>query len=448
VPLALSRSLPGLFVIAICLRAPLSGRAWGADPAGPGPGGARALDLAECLRRAEAAASPVAVARRQREIAQARVTAARAALLPRLGASVGYTRNSPPLGAEAASDTGSFVSLNGVNEYSGLVTLTEEIDLSGRLRASGTRAQAEVDAAGATVGLRRRELRRAVAAAYYRLLLARRLVDVAGSALTEAQQFTARTELLAKQGEAARADIVRASAQVAFLRQSRRAAELEAELANQELASFWTDQLRVPLPLVEVLDQPPAPPGQRAPTEAARAFVLKRPEILLLDAQRRGLEAEARGARALRLPQAALVAEYGLNANRVAWENRGYALLFTLSVPIFDWGAASSLGQQWTLQAEQTALDRELQGRALLREYDAAHARVQALYEQIGITREQVSLSEQSLKLSRVRYEGGEGSALEVMSAQTEVAQARSNLYQALAGHLQARADLAIASGQ
>jgi outer membrane protein len=122
--------------------------------------------------------------------------------------------------------------------------------------------------------------------------------------------------------------------------------------------------------------------------------------------------------------------------------------LFTLSVPIFDWGAASSLGQQWTLQAQQTALERELQGRALLREYDAAHARVQALYEQIDITREQVSLSEQSLKLSRVRYEGGEGSALEVMSAQTEVAQARSNLYQALAGHLQARADLAIASGQ
>jgi outer membrane protein TolC len=74
--------------------------------------------------------------------------------------------------------------------------------------------------------------------------------------------------------------------------------------------------------------------------------------------------------------------------------------------------------------------------------------RVAALQEQIAIAREQVALCEQNLKLSRVRYEGGEGSALEVVTAQSQLAQARGNYYQALAGHLQARADLAVASGQ
>jgi outer membrane protein len=417
-----------------------------APPAQVAPAPAAPLSLDDCVKLAEEAPSLVAVARRQQEIAQARLASARAGLLPRLGAFAGYTRNS---GLPGAPDTGSFASLNGINQYTGLITLTEDVDLSGRLRAGLVRARADQDAAEAGLRIQRRDLRRNVAAAYHHLLLARRLVQVGADALTEAEQFAARTDLLATKGEAARADIVRAQAQVAFLRQTRRAAELEVQLANQELAAFFRDDVSTPLLLVDVLDDPPArpllPPLLRR--HGLQTPPLRRPELSLLDAQRRGFEADARAARALRLPQAGITAEYGIDANQLAWRDRGYALLLTLSIPLFDWSNASNVARQFTLQAEQTQIERAVVARALGREYAAAQARVLAFYDQIEIARDQVSLSEQSLKLSRVRYEGGEGSALEVVSAQNEYTQARSNYYFAIAGHLQAQAELVAAGG-
>jgi outer membrane protein TolC len=59
-----------------------------------------------------------------------------------------------------------------------------------------------------------------------------------------------------------------------------------------------------------------------------------------------------------------------------------------------------------------------------------------------------LALSEEDLKLSRIRYEGGEGAALDVVTAQNQLAQARSNYYSAIANYLTARVDLEVASGR
>src|SRR4051794_29011439 len=118
----------------------VTGRAQAA--AGPPSG---TLTLADCVRLAEAAPSPAQVADRQRAIARARSDYARAGLLPRLAVSLNYIRNSPVPGG--GPDEGRFVSLNGVNQYTALAVLSEEVDLSGRLRAGRGRARADEAAA-------------------------------------------------------------------------------------------------------------------------------------------------------------------------------------------------------------------------------------------------------------------------------------------------------------
>jgi outer membrane protein len=409
----------------------------GAPAWGDGP----ALTLEDCQRLAEAAPSPVQVAERQRAIADARIGAATAGLLPRLFAVGGYTRNSPLAGSNP--EVGSFVSLNGVNQYTALLALNEELDLSGRLRSMRARARADKEASEALYRISRRDLRYAVSTAYHHLLLARRLVQVADESFASAQQFAGRTQLLEKKGEAARADVVRASVEVQFLEQARQTARLEASLANEELAAFWTEDVATPLAVVDRLDEPAPPPPAERP-EAARA----RPELSLLEAQRRGFEAEASAARAARLPQASVTAEYGLDANRASWHDRGYAVILGLVVPILDWSAAANTARVSALQADQTAIQAQAARRAYSRDYHGALERVRAFYQQITVARAQVELARENLQLSRVRYEGGEGTALEVVTAQTQQAQARSNYYQAVAGHLRARADLAIAGGQ
>jgi outer membrane protein len=400
------------------------------------------LTLDECIRRAEAAQSNVTIARQQAEIARYARVQAMANFLPQ--ASVGglYGYNSPLPGNR---DTFSYASANGIREYSVLGNVALEVDTSGRLRAQLSRAKADQDAAAATIVLSQRDLRRAVAASFYRLALARKLIQVANDNLTEAQSFETRNRLLVDNQEVAQADLIKASAQVAFFEQALNAAQLDARLSNHDLASFWTQDVEGELPVVDILeDALPAPEGTSPP---ASPF-LARPEFRLFDAQRRGFQADARRARAELFPQLSLVQQYGFDSTRFSFGDRGYASFVHLNVPVFDWFRARSASRQFTLQASQVDVNRQIAERTFSKEYRDALARVALIYAQIAITEKQVKLSEDNLRLSRVRYEGGEGVALDVVAAQGQLAQARANYFTAKANYLNARVDLEVAAGR
>ncbi len=158
--------------------------------------------------------------------------------------------------------------------------------------------------------------------------------------------------------------------------------------------------------------------------------------------------AEAHRARSALLPQLGVVCQYGLDSYRVNWADRGYAAFLSLNLPVFDWLKAHSAARQARLRAEQAEDERAAAERDFSREYRAALARVRELYRQIAVTESQVQASQESFRLSRLRYEGGEGSALDVVVAQAELTQARTNYYTALCEYLNARADLEVASGR
>jgi len=404
----------------------------------PGP-----LSLVDCVRLAQAAPSSVAIARQQTEIARLGITQARAEFFPPASLSNAFTYNSP-LSSVIGPNNFSFIALNGIREYQAFLVTGLQIDTSGRLRAGLERAHADQDAARVGLGIAGRDLKRIVTASYYRLLLARHLVQVDRDALAESQSFEKRTRLLAVHGEVAQADVVKAGAEVAFLQQALTAAELEEKLANHDLASFWTTDVDVPLSVVDVLDDKPAPPE---PAAGGTPF-LGRPEFRLFDAQKRGFLADAKRARANLLPQASALFEYGIDSTRFTFADRGYASFVHLDIPLFDWFRARSAMRQFRIQSQQVLVNSRIAERTFSRDYRDALARVDRVYEQIAQTDAQVKLSADNLRLSRVRYEGGEGTALEVVAAQNQLAQARSNYYAARANYLNARADLDVAAGR
>jgi outer membrane protein TolC len=332
-----------------------------------------------------------------------------------------------------------------VREYTALGNVVMDIDTSGRLRAAMARARADQAAAAAALALSERDVKRAVAAAYYRTLLARHLAQATRDSLEEARSFEKRTTLLAQNGEAARADVVKAGAETAFLEQALNAAELEARLATHDLAAFWTADVDAPLELVDTLAEPAAAPE---PAAAGTAPYLGRPEFRFFDAQRSGFQADARRAFADRLPQLSLVGQYGLDSLRCSWADRGYASFISLHIPVFDWFKARSAERQFNLQADQVTANRQAAERQFSRDYRDALARAELVYSQIAIAERQVRLSEDNLKLSRVRYEGGEGLALDVVAAQSQLTQARTNYFTAKANYLNAKADLEVAAGR
>jgi outer membrane protein TolC len=384
----------------------------------------------------------VTIARQQRQIAARDVTQARAAFLPQSHWMNGFIYNSPLL---YNRELYSFLPLNGIREYATLYTVNQELDTSGRLRAEMTLARSAQQAAATSVALTQRDLRRAVTAAYYRALLTRRIVRILEAALKESQSFETRTRLLYQNGEAAQADVVKASAQVASLEQAVNSATLDSELARQELASFWTRDVAVPLELADVLDQIPPPPEPDLPQPYP---FLQRLEFRLLDAQKKGLQAEIQRARSALLPQFNLAFQYGIDSSALRIRDRGYAVFANLTLTLFDWNKARSAAQQARLRVQQLESNRAVSERTFSKEYQAALARVRQLFAQISLTRRQAELAGDDLRLSRIRYEGGEGSALDVVTAQNQLAQAQINLYTTMANYWIARAELEVAAGQ
>lgn len=404
------------------------------------------LTLADCIRKALAVPSAVSIARLDRTIADRDLSIARAGYLPHASASFGtiYTSTS-----QVDRETYAFVPANAIREYYGLGRIFQEIDTSGRIRAEMARARANQQAAQASSGIAERDLKRAVSQAYYRLLLARKLVAAIRSSLEESQAFERRVKLLAEGGEAARADVVKASTQVAILRQTLTSAELAATLANQDLAAYWTNDAGTLLEIQDVFDQAAGEQAPQPDSDAGSAAPYRRRfEFSLLDAQKSGFLADAKRTKAALFPQLSLGFTYGLDSYRVDWQHRGYAATAGVTFPVFDWFRTLHGARQFTARAQQVSETRVIAERRYSQEYLAAVARTSRLLEQIAQAREQVGLTEEDFKLSRIRYEGGEGAAVDVVVAQNQLVQARASYYTNIAGYLSAKLDLEVAAGR
>jgi outer membrane protein TolC len=402
------------------------------------------LSLADCQRLAEGVPNDSTVAEQERRIADRDLIQARAGFLPQAEVLSNFITTNP---SRSDPHSPSFVPLNGLREYALFGQVTQEFDTSGRLRAEYQRARATQGVARAEYQISLRDLRRAVATAYYRTLLTRHLATVWQDSLEESRAFEQRTKLLFDNGEAAQADVIKASALTASFEQARSAAELEAGLANQELAAFWAKEVSTDLPLVDVLTEPP-PPLDTADAGRGQTAYLLRPEFNLFAWQRKGFEAEAKRARAALFPDFNFVFQYGLDATTLRFSERGYAAYFNLRIPVFDWFRARAQTEQFKLRAAQVETRQAVAARSYSRDYQQALLREKRLFEQLDLIQKQIRLAQEDLRLSRVRYEGGEGAALDVVTAQSQLAQARSSYYTALANYLNARADLEVASGK
>lgn len=406
------------------------------------PARGQVLTLEECIRKALAVPSAVSLARLDIQNSDRERSIARAGYLPQAAATLGavYTSTS-----RVNPGTFAFIPSNAIREYIGIGRIFEEIDTSGRIRAEVARARANQLGARASAGIAERDLKRAVSNAYYRLLLTRRLTDALATSVVESESFEKRVKLLVEGGEAARADVVKASAQLAALRQALISVRLAATLANQDLAAYWTTNVDTMLPIEDSFAEVLAEPEKELakPAEVQRRF-----EFALFDAQKLGFLADARRAKAALLPQLSWSFNYGLDSNQVAWNQRGYSAVAALNVPVFDWFRAINTGKQFKARADQVTESRAIAERRFSQEYAAATARVKQYYEQTLQSKVQMTLAEEDFKLSRIRYEGGEGAAVDVVVAQNQLVQALSNYYTTIASYYSARLDLEVASGR
>jgi outer membrane protein TolC len=392
-----------------------------AQQAAPAASSAIRLTLEDALARARKNSTQFQSAQTDAAIARQDRYQAAAALLP----SVSY--NNQALYSQLSNGNVRFIANNAAHEYISQANVHESIDLvsiSGFRRATAASALAKARAEIASRGLVV-----TVVQSYYAVAAAQLKLEAAKKNADEGDRFLKLTQDLEKGGEVAHSDVIKAELQM----QERRRQLLEAQLGllntrldfavlifpdfndNFELAEDL--HANVPLPTLPEVQQ-----------RAAR----DNPDLRAALAAVQQAGHDVTGARGGYLPSLSFDYWYGIDAAQFAVNgpggvsNLGTSAAATVNIPIWNWGATQSRIKQAELRRTQAQRELSLAQRKLLAEIKSLYAEADtALNELSGLSRS-AELSAESLRLTTLRYKGGEATVLEVVDAQSTFAQANT----------------------
>ncbi|MGZ4825512.1 MAG: TolC family protein, partial [Terriglobales bacterium] len=137
-------------------------------------------------------------------------------------------------------------------------------------------------------------------------------------------------------------------------------------------------------------------------------------------------------ARAGHLPTLVLDYFYGIDANHFAIStdgirNLGYSATATLNIPVWHWGAIESKVRQAELQRHQAQVELSAAQRQAVADLQSFYSEAEIARAQLDTLRNSAELAADSLRLTNLRYQAGEATALEVVDAQNTLTQARNN---------------------
>lgn len=422
---------------------------------GPQPTAAQSsvITLDEAIRRAQANEPNYAAALASSRTADLDKSIARSALLPGAVYHNQFLYTQPnglqnQAGQGAASQPApKFIANNAVREYASQASVTETLGFAGL--AAVRRADATAAMAAAELEISRRGLVAAVTGLFYSSLAADGKLSVAERAHQEALDFTKLTGQREQAREAAHADVVKAQ-----LEEQQRQRELEdarvvAEKSRLELGVLLFPDPRTAYALQAPQSEPPLPSKEDVEQAAAK----NNPELKSALASLSASNADVLAARAAYLPDLGFNVSYGIDAPQFAVNgpdgvrNLGYSAMVTVDIPVWDWLATQHKVKQSEIrrQAAQIALTNAQ--RLLIARLDEAYSEAAAARDQLASLDQSVNTAGESLRLTKLRYQGGEATVLEVVDAQAAYITAENAREDGRVRYETARADLQTLTG-
>ncbi len=403
------------------------------------------VDLKGALSKARAYSQQFLTAGIAAELAREDRVQARAAMLPSLNALNQYIYTQAN-----GTPSGVFVANDGVHVYNEQAVVHAE-PFSVTRRAEYRRAQAAEAAARARLDVAARGLAATVIQDYYAVVTARRRAGNAARSADEAQRFLDITQKQEAGGEAAHADVIKAELQVQQRQRDLLDAQTNADKAHLALGVLLFADINQGFSVVD--DLSPDVPLAALEDVRAQAFT-NNPDIRAAEA---GLNQAAAGIQAARgafYPSLVLDYFYGIDANVFGVRgpegrrNLGSSAQGTINIPVWGWGALRSKVRQAELQKQQADLELNFTRRQLQANLSSFYLEAQAARTQLASLRSSLDLAGESLRLTVLRYQAGEATALEVVDAQTTLAQSRNALDDGLARYRLALASLQTLTGR
>jgi outer membrane protein len=380
------------------------------------------LTLQDALQRARQVNPEYRAAVSEYGLAREDKVQGRAALLPSLNytAQFLYTQGN-------GTSSGRFIANNGVHEYLSQGNAHQEISLQNLAEYRRTaaaeavaRARSEIAARGLVV---------TVVQAYYGFVVAQRKYATAQRAASEALRFLDISQKLEHGGEVAHSDVIKAQIQSNQQQRDLQEAELEMNRSRLELAVLVFPDFNENFSVVDDLQMPESLPSF---PEVQAAAANKNPELRAALATVQEANQEVAVAWNGFLPSLSFDYFYGIDAAQFATRapdgtrNLGYAATATLQLPVWNWGANRSKLKQADLRRQQARVELSSTQRELLAKLRTFYNEAQTARSELESLNQSAELAADSLRLTTLRYQGGEATVLEVVDAQNTLTVARN----------------------
>ena len=343
-----------------------------------------------------------------------------------------------------------FIANNAVHEYVSQGDAHEALIAGPGAFADIKRARATEAFAKAKVEVAARGLVLTVVQTYYGVLAAQQRLLDSQAADDEAQRFVNLSKKLEQGGEVAHSDTIKAELQYNDSSRAAMEAQLVADKAKLDLAVLLFPDFNQNFTVANDLNaQPPLPTMDETEALAKKS----NPDLRAALEATNAAAAEVSVARGAYFPTLTLDWYYGIDAAHIATyepnglPNLGYSALATLNIPIWNWFSTQSKVKQAQYRQQQAKAELSATQRELIANLHNFYSEAELSLRELELLKRSADLAEESLRLTNLRYQAGEATALEVVDAENALVTSRSLLADGAARYRTALANLQTLTG-
>lgn len=265
---------------------------------------------------------------------------------------------------------------------------------------------------------------------YFDLLESRKMVKVAEQEVDRVESHLKVAGNLYDEGVITKNDLLQAEVRLSDSKQRLLTARNVRSVNESRLNNALVRPLKTPVEVVDV-EAPPSFPEISVET-AWQTAEIERPEIRIVTDTLKSLDLEQTARRAEYYPKFTVNGGYDYQENRYMVHQDNWSLIFGMTLNLFSGGRTraeiAKLGEQkMKLVEEKDRLIDQIKLEVEKNVLDLGTAR-----ERVAVTKDSVQQAEENLRINRVKYEEGVGTATDVLDAVTLLSVAETNYYRAV----------------
>ncbi len=406
------------------------------------PGTGRALTLEEGLKIVGETGRDLKIARSGEDVARSSVSLARAPWLP----SVDVYGNETWLKYQPTAKFGSFIVPTSQDRFLTYgVRATQILYDFGKTSSSVDAAQYELKAREIETQRARNRAALEFVLAYYDLLDAEKLLQVAGEDVERYEAHQKDVGVRYDAGVVTKNEVLEADVKLADARQQYLTADNLRSLRASRINSLLQRPLNDPLQVEEVTKAPSAGISLEQSWTEAEA---QSPEIQVIDAAVRAKEESVKSIQAEYLPSFYLSGGYQYQQNEYQVYQGNWSVIAGFDLVLSSGGATSSRVSMSKGELLSLRITKDKIVDAVRLDVKSAYLDLQSSTQKVDVMKTSVASAEENLRLQRLRYQEGVGTAIEVLDAVTLLSTAETNSWRARYSAGRAEAGLLYSMGR